>query len=64
MREAELVANLVLKIQKCQIVPLSASFSPALALEALGRLSRAVPHWSAMKIVSELLYLGIWLGPS
>ncbi|CAK0788059.1 unnamed protein product [Prorocentrum cordatum] len=64
MREAELVANLVLKIQKCHIVPLSASFSPALASEALGRLSRTVPHWSAMKIVSELLYLGIWLGPS
>eukprot|EP00959_Pyramimonas_sp_CCMP1952_P201813 4220128-Pyramimonas_sp.AAC.1 len=54
MREAELVANLVLKIQKCHIVPLSASFSPALASEALGRLTRAVPHWSAMKIVSEL----------
>ncbi|CAK0850757.1 unnamed protein product, partial [Prorocentrum cordatum] len=64
MREAELVANLVLKIQKCHIVPLSASFSPALASEALGRLTRTVPHWSAMKIVSELLYLGIWLGPS
>eukprot|EP00959_Pyramimonas_sp_CCMP1952_P064699 1350574-Pyramimonas_sp.AAC.1 len=64
MRDAELIARLVLKIQKCHVVPLSASFNPALALEALGRLSQAVPHWSSMTIVSELLCLGIWLGPS
>eukprot|EP00959_Pyramimonas_sp_CCMP1952_P097086 2029262-Pyramimonas_sp.AAC.1 len=58
MRAAELIANFVLKIQKCHVVPLSAPFGPALAQEAHERLSQVVPRWSSMKVVSELLGLG------
>ncbi|CAK0797946.1 unnamed protein product, partial [Prorocentrum cordatum] len=52
------------KATKCQIVPLSGPFTPALAALYQQKLRSLVVDWSEFAVVPNLLYLGTWMGPN
>eukprot|EP00959_Pyramimonas_sp_CCMP1952_P179888 3761586-Pyramimonas_sp.AAC.1 len=63
MSKASGMANLVLKVSKCKVVPLCGPFSPELATRVLQEISYWAPEWPSFEVVDCLLYQGIWLGP-
>eukprot|EP00959_Pyramimonas_sp_CCMP1952_P187854 3927775-Pyramimonas_sp.AAC.1 len=64
MKLASDMANLVLKVSKCKIVPLSGRFSPSLSAAVSHWVSQVVPEWCSFEVAPKLLYLGLWMGPA
>ena len=61
---ARVVAGLSLKVQKCVIVPISASFSEELCETIRSWLAMNLPLWSDFAISEAGKYLGAFLGPA